>query len=187
MNCDECNAPIRESNGGIILKSKMLGDVFIPNILHRRCTQCGAFSLSAASAKQAADFISQKEAHAISRLPIGDFVSLNEAADILGVSKQAFNKNHRIKRGFIYQTNSSGKIRYYKPSVLAFKNTGDGRVDVKAILNISDLPRNIDTIIRIANSNNEHLAALVGAQAASTVAPKTLDVRRSVPGLALVK
>ena len=54
-------------------------------------------------------------------------MSAAAAADLLGVSRQALHKHRRIRKGFIYQTELSGKTVYLRESVELFKKTGDGR------------------------------------------------------------
>jgi hypothetical protein len=111
--------------------SKAIGKLSVPGIEQFKCTKCGNTLVSLNETDKILDFVNRKEQEAINRLPIGDFLSMNEAAGILGVSKQAFNKNPRIKRGFIYFIKKDGRKYYYKKSVEEFKRTGkDGRINL---------------------------------------------------------
>ena len=54
-------------------------------------------------------------------MPIGNFIATNEAASILGVTKQAFSKNPKIKRGLIYCKKMGARKFFLKKSVEAQK------------------------------------------------------------------
>ncbi|QSV46240.1 helix-turn-helix domain-containing protein [Geobacter benzoatilyticus] len=129
MRCDMCNGAVSSVIGSISFASKVLGRILVPHVKHSKCRDCGDISIDFNESKKIHDFISKKESDAIYSLPIGDFISLNEAADILGITKQAFSKHSRIKRGFIYSVTIDNKKLFYKKSVEEFKRTGkDGRI-----------------------------------------------------------
>ncbi len=130
MKCDLCNGEITTIIGSVNFKSKMLGTVSVPAIKHSKCMNCGEILIDYSESKKAHAYIIKREIETLKSLPIGDFISANIAADILGITKQAFSKHSRIKRGFIYSvTQDDGKKRYYKKSVEEFKRTGkDGRL-----------------------------------------------------------
>jgi hypothetical protein len=129
MLCDLCNGSRSIVIGSISFKSKPLGTIFVPGIRHSTCRGCGEISIDFEETKKINAYVEKKEAEAILSLPIGDFISLNEAAIILGKTKQAFSKDSRIKRGFIYSVMVDNRKLYYKKSVEAFKQTGkDGRI-----------------------------------------------------------
>ena len=49
------------------------------------------------------------------------------AADILGMTRQSFNRNKRIKRGFIMYHKMGDFSYYLRKSVEMYKKTSDGR------------------------------------------------------------
>lgn len=59
--------------------------------------------------------------------PLSDFIEQADVWKALGVSRQAFHKNVRIKNGFIYNVQLKKSRYYLKKSVAQFKQTGDGR------------------------------------------------------------
>ena len=60
----------------------------------------------------------------ITAQPIKDFVTATEAAELLGVSRQAL---HKRGGRLIYRTMFGRRWYYLRSSVLLFKDTGDGR------------------------------------------------------------
>jgi len=78
-------------------------------------------------AEKVTAFKKEKERELINKLPVGEFLSVNEVIDILQITKQAFSKNNKIKRGFIYYVEKGKKKLYHKKSVELFKKKGDGR------------------------------------------------------------
>lgn len=131
MRCDICNGTKCRIIGSIAFRSRPLGEILVPSIEHSKCSNCGDISIDYNETKKINKYIQEKENEAISSLPIKHFISQNEAADFLNISKQAFSKNSRIQRGFIYSVTIDNKKLYYKKSVEEFKRTGkDGRINV---------------------------------------------------------
>lgn len=131
MNCDICDKKYDLITASTQFFSKALGNILVPNISRMRCSGCGKELFDSVQSKMIREYVAAKEQDAISSLPIRDFVSLNEAAQMLGVTKQAFSKNSRIQRGFIYSLSKDGRKFYLKPSIEEFKRTGkDGRISL---------------------------------------------------------
>lgn len=129
--CEYCDGTVTRITGALPFKSKALGTVVsVPDIEQHKCSKCGNTVISLDEADKVADFIKNREQHIINNLPVSDFISLNQAADLLGVSKQAFSKHPRVKRGFIYSITIDNKKFFYKRSVEAFRDTKDGRVSL---------------------------------------------------------
>ena len=158
MKCLKCNRDLKENFGGFAFASKELGKIRVPDIYWLQCLGCGDTFLSAGEGQKITDYIRAEIIAKIGKLPIGSFVTANEASSILGMSKQAFSKHRRIKRGFIHSYDFDGKKYYYKDSVLAFKESGDGRVLLDArnfeihqesLDNI--IPKKWDAINRVGN------------------------------------
>ena len=129
-NCEQCDGEIATVITALPFRSKALGTVDVPDVEQYVCTTCGDSTLSLDEANKVSQFIRDKEQHIIDNLPACDFLSLNQAAEVLGITKQAFSKHPRIKRGFIYSMTIDNKKFYYKRSVEAFKETRDGRVSL---------------------------------------------------------
>jgi hypothetical protein len=126
-----CSGHLVILNESFQLKSKIVGDVTIPSIEQYKCNKCDYTELSAQSTDSILDYVRTKEKEAINSLPIGEFVSATHAAEILECSRQAFNHNPRIRRGFILAAEIDGKMLYHKRSVELFKKTKDGRFPAK--------------------------------------------------------
>ena len=129
-SCEYCDGTITKVKTVLSFKSKALGTVRVPDIEQHKCSKCGNTTLSLDEANKVSQFIRDKEQHIIDNLPASDFISLNQAADLLGISKQAFSKHPRIKRGFIYSISIDNKKFFYKRSVEAFRDSKDGRVSL---------------------------------------------------------
>ena len=111
------------------MSSKMLEEVSVPGIGYEICRSCGDITLSYEEGLRANRLLQKKENAALESLPFKSFITHNEAADILEITKQAFSKNSRIKRGFIYSVKKGGRQFFLRRSVLLFKqNSKDGRV-----------------------------------------------------------
>lgn len=127
MKCDECNGTLNIVTGDFPIEFKSLGEISVPDITYTKCESCGDILLSSDMAQRVSTFKKQKVYELIEQLPVGDFLTVNEAIEILGVTKQAFSKNNKIKRGFIYYVEINKKKLYHNKSVELFKETGDGR------------------------------------------------------------
>ncbi len=130
MNCALCNGPIIEKESLYAFKSVILGEIVIPCVSFEECSICGDRTLSLADSESVIRYVRKKEMEAIRKLPAGELISADEAAEILGVTKQAFSKNPKIKRGFIFSINVGKRTLYFKNSVLKFKDSGDGRLQL---------------------------------------------------------
>lgn len=130
MRCFECGNEYMEQSGAIKLNNRTIGDYTIELEKYFKCAGCGTLLFPDESAR----LITKKEEEIrnefIRKLPVGDFITATEASEILGITKQAFHKNRRIKRGFIYSVVLAGKRLYNKKSVQLFKETNDGRFNL---------------------------------------------------------
>ena len=84
-------------------------------------------------------------AELLSRVPVGDYITAAEAWGILGMSRQAFHQNSRIRRGFIYSVprGPGGERLYHRGSVEQFRKTGDGRFPLVQACLTQDCPKDI--------------------------------------------
>lgn len=130
MRCYKCGAKYIEHKGKLNLQNKTIGDYEVSLDKYYKCEDCGALLFPKEAAKKIESIEAEKRDNLIRKLPIGDFIMAKEAAEILGISKQAFSKNRRIKNNFIYSTIVGGKKIYSKKSVQLFKEKEDGRFNL---------------------------------------------------------
>lgn len=130
MSCEICGGKLVLMVGFYPFSSKVVGQISVPNVKYTKCQNCHDILIDFDQSVIMTEYIKEQERKAITSIPIRDFISLNQAADLLGVTKQAFSKNERIKRGFVYSVETDGRVLYYRKSVEEFKKSGDGRVRV---------------------------------------------------------
>ena len=130
MNCPHCNAETIRKTEDYPCESKIIGDVFVPLVEVETCLSCGAVQFSKEEERRVAEYLEMLEKNAIISLPADNLISAGQAAGILGVSKQAFSKNPKIKKGFVYFTFVGTKKVYFRSSVELFKSRGDGRFPI---------------------------------------------------------
>lgn len=132
MKCALCDGKLVEAKGRVAFGSRALGHVDVPSLEFLECIDCGDTLLSPEMSEKAVDFIERKEQEAVAHLPIGQFITAGEAAGILDVSKQAFSKNPRVKKGLIF-SRKIGERRYYdRKSVELFKEKRNGKYKLPA-------------------------------------------------------
>ena len=127
MDCCECGSTYLETQGLLQIHDLFVGPVTISHAHYYKCTNCQGLLYSVETAKAIDSARAERLEELLAARPIRDFVSATEAASMLGISRQAFSKNRRIRRGFIFQTTVSGSIFYLRESVHRFKQAGDGR------------------------------------------------------------
>ncbi len=127
MNCIDCGSHLIDITGNIELDDNVIGPYVVESVHYKKCESCGEVILSSESWLKADNVLKEITDRLIGQLPAHEFVSATEAAQILEISKQAFSKNRRIKKGFIHQTIVNGRIGYHKKSVELFKKNKDGR------------------------------------------------------------
>ena len=115
-------------HGDLHAMFKFIGAVRVPDVDYEECTQCGDQWLGMEAGKAWDRAVKAREAELIGALPSRDFVSATEAWTMLDMTRQAFHKNGRIRRGFIYSVpDGPSRRRYSRRSVEQFRETGDGR------------------------------------------------------------
>jgi hypothetical protein len=130
MKCYTCGNIYNEHEGTLELHNKSIGSYNIYSAKYYKCEGCGALLFPKETAKKIASKEEEIRNNLIRKLPVGEFIVATEAADILGITKQAFHKHRRIKNGFIYSAILGGKRLYNKKSVNLFKETKDGRFNL---------------------------------------------------------
>ena len=125
--CPLCNGNEQDVKGDYSFKARNIGDIIVPNVAYTMCDSCQQRALSPESSEKVFKYVLEVEANCIKKFPIADFIAAGEAADLLGVSKQRFSQNLKIKRGFVYSVEVGDRVLYHKRSVLRFKDKRDGR------------------------------------------------------------
>ena len=131
MRCPECAGQLETRLETLHILDEIAGLLVIGNAEYRICRKCGSRSYPAATAARIEEKRRDRIQELVHQLPVSEFVTTRQAASLLGVSKQAFSKNQRIKAGFIYRTTLGDKKIYLKSSVLRFRSVGDGRFPLR--------------------------------------------------------
>lgn len=127
MQCLVCGGSYVESSERYIYKDPVVGDISVDGLKFYRCDKCGDVLFTPEILDVIEKQVKERKEQLIGSLPIRDFVTTTETAKLLGVSRQALNKNQRIKKGFIHQTTFGENVAYVRKSVIQFRRTGDGR------------------------------------------------------------
>lgn len=127
MNCALCNGKLVNKTAPVEFKSRSIGKILVPNLKFIECENCRDKLLTPEESDKAIDYIAKKEKEAINNLPVKDFITANEASKILEITKQAFSKHPKIKRGLIYFVKIGGRKYYNRKSVELFKDKGNGK------------------------------------------------------------
>jgi hypothetical protein len=127
MNCRLCNTETLTKTQDILSGNRLAGNAIVPLVEVEECSACGEIALSTKAENEMAAYLKMRQKKVMAGLPVDDLISAGQAAEILGVTKQAFSKNPKIKKGFVYFTQVGAKKNYFKTSVELFKATGDGR------------------------------------------------------------
>ena len=127
MKCPHCGGNYIKRHEDFRFADRVCGTLVLPNAALDKCDSCGDVLLHPGTGERMSELVTKTTVHLLDRLPAGEFAMARQAAELLGVTVQAFNKNRRIQRGFIHQIDMDGHKWYHRPSVLLFKETGDGR------------------------------------------------------------
>ncbi len=127
MNCPSCNTETISQVLDYQCNNNILGDILVPRVEVGQCPNCGELILSKEAETAVSHYLKTLEREAIANLPAEDLISAGQAAEILGVTKQAFSKNPKIKKGFVYFVSVGTKKVFFRSSVTLFQKVGDGR------------------------------------------------------------
>jgi hypothetical protein len=127
VKCYTCGCAYQEHEGTLDLHNDIIGNYDVYAARYYKCDGCGVLLFPKDTVKKIELAEADKQNRLIRQLPVNDFIIATEASELLGISKQAFHKHRRIKKGFIYSVILGGKRLYNRKSVLLFKDNGDGR------------------------------------------------------------
>lgn len=137
MKCNECDGTYKNLSGLYNYNDPLVGEISINGIPYYKCDKCGDILLSEKMALSLDQARNNRIKELLGEYPIGDFISAKHTWELLGITRQALNKNQRIRKGFIYSIDFDGVNAFLKQSVLLFKKTGDGRFPLYQIPNSS--------------------------------------------------
>lgn len=127
MESCECGGLYEKRHGPLNLQDEYMGELSIPAIDYLVCNRCGGYLFSPTTSRQIEKARDEKLDEVLRTRPIGAFVPSAEAAEMLGITRQALHKHRRVSRGFIFRILFRGRTLYLKESVELFRATGDGR------------------------------------------------------------
>jgi hypothetical protein len=127
MKCATCKNEVVNVKGSIEFDVLSLGRISVPDINYFLCTACGEQLLTTEQSDKAFEFIANEEQKLVNMLPVGEFITANEAAIMLGITKQAFSKHPKIKKGLIFSAIVGDRKFYNRKSVELFQKNGNGK------------------------------------------------------------
>jgi hypothetical protein len=125
--CNECGSQCKPVTGRYVYHDKTVGEIVLPDAKYLKCIHCGDVMLTMQTAKKLSDMRKQLINDFMNDQPISEFITTREAAEFLGITRQALHKNRRIDRGFVYSKTIGDVKLFHKRSLDIFKETGDGR------------------------------------------------------------
>lgn len=142
MKCGSCGAELVSVAGPLRLSDGFVGPYVADVREHLECAVCGEILIPGeAAAVVDAARLRRLEELLLTR-PLGDFVTASQAAEMLGVSRQALHKNRRVRNGFIFHVRFGESVLYLQQSVELFKDLGDGRFPLFAVADTT--PEEVD-------------------------------------------
>ena len=153
MICHECQGNYAEKTGKYTLDDPYFGAVSAQGKYYE-CDKCGDVLLTPEISEALDSARDNLKQELLKKRPLGDFLSAAETASFLGISRQALNKNRRIRHGFIFQTAIGGFTVYLRQSVILYKEKGDGRFNLR-----DEAGTNSDAVARVTNRRTLTIAA----------------------------
>ena len=127
MKCSKCGHASKRIKGSVVFESKVVGKITVPNLEMDHCKNCKSQFLYPGECEKLSEYVILKESDRVGLESFQSFVTEGEAAKILENTKQAFNKNKKIRNGSILFARKEGRRYFLKESVEQFKRLGDGR------------------------------------------------------------
>ena len=128
MKCYECGGEYQDvQNARLRVDDRLIGTYYVNEVSYKECMGCKARLFSPENAEKREVSRAEVLENILRSMPLSDFMSAADAADALGITRQALHKHRRISRGFIYHTMFGGNRVYVKKSIERFLERGDGR------------------------------------------------------------
>lgn len=128
MNCYACgNGEYKE----IVFENYFITDPFfgkyvVKNVRLDRCWDCGDTLWGSEASQKREEARDMLETTLLLEMPVSDFIPAKEAANILGMSVPAFNRNQKVLHK-VFWIKRFGIRLYLEASVRLFAKTEDGR------------------------------------------------------------
>jgi hypothetical protein len=127
MQCCECGGTYILKTDRYIFDDPFVGAIYVEGKPYYKCDKCNEILLTHEIIDAIEVEREQRKFELLSEIPIKDFISISETLKLLGITRQAFHKNQKIKRGFIYKVKIGTSTLYLKQSLDLFIKNGDGR------------------------------------------------------------
>lgn len=180
MKCDSCGGNAKIITGDLSLSRFDIGPYIVKGVKYYECETCGERFFPHEALLKIEMVEQQLLEQKIGQLPIDDFIFSNDVCSILKISRQAFNKNPKIRKGFIYSVKKGSYRLYHKRSVELFNETGDGRFPLPH--NSEGRKREIEKVIVVqfdkdlyGGSREERSNMVVNNSQPSTLRPTAID------------
>lgn len=147
MKCYECGDELIQNTGDLNLTNSLIGTYTLHSVSYSKCKGCGDIILSGNTWTAADEEERRIIKDRLEKLPVNEFISATETSNILGISKQALHKHHRIRKGFIFSVQHNGRVEYHRKSAELFKQTGDGRFPLSCYAGIEASQNNTRYIL----------------------------------------
>lgn len=128
MRCLNCDGKYSGKNGTLTFDDNLIGQFFVFGVEWKECSSCNKKRFPISTVEKIEEAMDRRREELLMGKPIKAFINSAQAILLLKCTRQAFNKNKRIKRGFIYHVNRDGVKDYLRESVEQYKKTGDGRI-----------------------------------------------------------
>jgi len=122
MKCPKCGEELKKEISDIEIFDSRVGLLLIRHAEYWECSGCATRLYTPKTVTRIDEKRDNKTKELIKKKPIGEFITLVEAARLLGISKQAVHKNRKI-----YGLKLGRKPVYLRKSVIMYKATHDGR------------------------------------------------------------
>jgi hypothetical protein len=127
MKCFKCDGEYQLRKDHYVFEDPFVGPISVAGKPFYKCDGCNEILLTDEIIDAIEDEREKKRTESLKEYPISDFISISESWKILGLTRQAFHKNQKIKRGFIYKVKIGSYTLYLKRSIDLYIKTGDGR------------------------------------------------------------
>ncbi len=122
--CPECGCATEERIGLLQYIDERVGPYVVENAVFTQCESCGTKLFPPETAKKLGEARDRARDLLVRERPISEFVSSQEAAGILGTSRQNLGKRRRV----LYSARIGKTNLYLRRSVEQLCSMGDGRL-----------------------------------------------------------
>lgn len=176
MICELCGGQLENMSGPVLTNDKVVGAFSVELAEYFECNTCGEHLYPFEAALKIDMCRRELTEEILSTYPISEFVSSTEAAGLLGISRQAFHKNKKIRRGFIHRVELDDKWLYLRKSVIAFGEEGDGRISIaREWMHVSKIGEEISFISSFELFEETSYASLSSARLDSSMSNYTSE------------